>query len=368
MTISAPTLRRAFLLAGLVGGIVLSGVAITVARSEHRRAEAAIAVFEGRLADSRSELERVTERLEARDERIAFLEAELAAHMEQSDALTRELERQREVMAAEREATNERRRRPFRPMPEGVRLAVRTLEELLRDDGYDGFRILRAERLDGLVLHEVELLETDLESRRSTYYRAEQLAVELDRSTGAAVLRLVGGHAWIDGELAELPEGGLTIALPAVDGPAWEARMPWLVTARGSYPEPATRITEDEQLDALARAQWQERVDALLAEAGTDVRWQVARFRGLRDGWMLDVLVLGQSGGGLLERSAEADRVAIEVDRDAGTVALLLSGGTLHRKAGTNTIPESGYRIALPGVTAERAIGTMLGMVVDRTP
>ena len=347
--------------------VAVAAAAVLFAVSERRRAEERARITQELVASVRDEVDLARAEIAARDERITYLEGEVRARVEQMEALNRQVEVQRRELDEERRATNAKRERAFRPMPEGVRLAVRTLEELLRRDGYGDFRVLRAERLDQQQLQDVELLENDYELRRTIYYRAGALAVRLDRATGAATLVLTDGHTLTDEGLTPFPDGGLTIALPRVDGATWEARLPYLVTAENQYPVEDDGVPDDDRLDPIARADWQERVDALLLDAGTELNWRLARCQGLKDGWFLDVLVLGFGDGRLLERSAEAGSAAIEVDRSSGVVSLLLRDGILRRKGGNTTIPQSGYRIALPGVTAEQAIETMLGLVVDRS-
>ncbi len=346
----------------LIAAVLAAGLAVR----EHLRSAAERRLAVAREAELQDRLDRTEQDLAARDDRIALLEGQLRTRVDQMTALNEQVTRQREQLEADVEATNARRGRSSKPVPEGVRLALKTLEELLRADGYDGFRLLRADRLEDGHLVGAEMIEDDLQAHRTTYYRAGRLSIELDREHGSAVIRLEGGHALTDGELADFPSEGLEIPLPRVDGPAWEARLPYLVTARGDYPVPESELADDQRLDSIARADWKERIDSLLTAAGTDARWELSRVRGLKDGWFAGALLLASGKGGLLERAAEAKRAAIEVDRSTGRVSLLLRGGILRRKAGNTTIPESGYRIALPGVTAEQAIETMLGMVVDR--
>ena len=80
----------------------------------------------------------------------------------------------------------------------------------------------------------------------------------------------------------------------------------------------------------------------------------------------VDGAVHGYRADGLLAQSASAKSLAIEVDREAQCVSLLLEDGVLRKAGGDTTIPAAGYRVLLPAVTVHDAIDSMLGMVVDR--
>ncbi|MDA0932265.1 MAG: hypothetical protein O3C51_02295 [Planctomycetota bacterium] len=374
---------------GLLGPVVLLGLfgLAVVSLSEARRQRAHGERLEGQLDGARRDLavvaaerDATVARLEAvtadlgaaeqaassRAARIAFLEQELRAALARAESVTEAVAARRAELDALRAELDERRIAAGKPMPEGVRLAVRAFEELLIADGYEGFRIIQARALDDAALHDVELVETEDYGRRVTYYRAERLSVELDRERGAAAISLRNGHAVADGELRAFGEEGVSIELREVDGPEWERRLPYLVRAVGEYPETAARAAADEVLDLSTRDRWRQRVDALLSAADTEVRYGLGGFRTIRDGRFLDAALHGFDGARLLDRSASAARLGIEVDREAGVVALLLEDGVLRRRGGETKIPASGYRILLPGVTPEQALDAMLGFVVER--
>lgn len=318
------------------------------------------------LQAARAELGSMGQAAVSREARITFLEQELRAALARAESVTQAVAARRAELDALRAELDERRIAAGKPMPEGVRLAVRAFEDLLIADGYEGFRIIQARALDDGALHDVELVETEDYGRRVTYYRAERLSVELDREGGAAAISLRNGHAVADGELRAFGEDGVSIELREVDGPEWERRLPYLVQAVGEYPESAARAAAEEVLDLSTRDRWRQRVDALLSTADTEVRYGLGGFRTIRDGRFLDAALHGFDGAGLLDRSASADRLGIEVDREAGVVALLLEDGVLRRRGGETKIPASGYRILLPGVTPEQALDAMLGFVVER--
>lgn len=374
---------------GLLGLVAVAGLVLltVVSLSEARRQRAHGERIEGQLDGARRDLETLAaERAAAaadlqaaraelgsmgqaavsREARITFLEQELRAALARAESVTQAVAARRAELDALRAELDERRIAAGKPMPEGVRLAVRAFEDLLIADGYEGFRIIQARALDDGALHDVELVETEDYGRRVTYYRAERLSVELDREGGAAAISLRNGHAVADGELRAFGEDGVSIELREVDGPEWERRLPYLVQAVGEYPESAARAAAEEVLDLSTRDRWRQRVDALLSTADTEVRYGLGGFRTIRDGRFLDAALHGFDGAGLLDRSASADRLGIEVDREAGVVALLLEDGVLRRRGGETKIPASGYRILLPGVTPEQALDAMLGFVVER--
>lgn len=376
--------RRSPLFACVVLGLV--GL-VVVTLSEARRQREHGVLLEGRVEEAAQDLESaaareralVAERDEAlaaldaakqglrtRDERIAFLDREIAAALARAESVSEAVAARRAELDALRAELDERRIALGKPMPEGVRLAVRALEDLLIADGYEGFRIIQARALDDGALHDVELVETRDFGRRVTYYRAELLSVELDREGGAAVLSLRNGHAVTDGELRTIDEDGLAIELREVDGPEWERRVPYLVEAVGEYPEDAARAVAEEVMDLSTRDRWRQRVDGLLAAADTEVRYELGEFRTIRDGRFVDAALHGFDGARLLDRSASAARLGVEVDRAAGVVALVLEDGVLRRRGGDTKIPASGYRILLPGVTPEQALDAMLGFVTER--
>ena len=122
----------------------------------------------------------------------------------------------------------------------------------------------------------------------------------------------------------------------------------------------------DRTLAPLERDAWLDRLDRLLASAGTDLRYRVDGLGGLEAAAFTGVLLLGYDGKQRLEIAVEAARMAVVSDAAGGTVELVLEDGVLRRSGGETTIPAAGYRVLLPAVTAETAMQTMLGMVVTR--
>jgi hypothetical protein len=336
------------------------------ARQDRAAAGDELVELERELDASRSDVEAKSRELAERDSRIGFLERGMAAALARAESVNEAVAARRAELDALRAELDERRVAAGKPMPEGVRLAVRALEDVLVADGYDGFRVIQARALDDGALHDVELVETRDAGRRVTYFRAARLSVELDRESGAAALMLRDGHAVEDGELRSFGDDGISIELREVDGPEWERRLPFIVRAVGEYPEDSARAVADEVLDLSTRERWRQRVDGLLAAADTEVRYELGGFRTVRDGRLLDAALHGFDGARLLDRSASAARLGIEVDRVSGVVALLLEDGVLRRRGGETKIPASGYRILLPGVTPEQALDAMLGFVVER--
>jgi hypothetical protein len=159
------------------------------------------------------------------------------------------------------------------------------------------------------------------------------------------------------------PEGH-QILLPDVDGEEWERRLPYLVRPHGEYPIPL----EPEVLAGLSRIerdQWVRRFERLLSEADTVTGYELKSVVGLEDGRFRRTLLLGYGErGNVLTMSVEAERLWVAVNDDAGTVELRLEEGTLRTAGGETPLPDSGYRIQLPGITPARAIEALLGMVI----
>lgn len=321
----------------------------------------------GSARDAADAAATAAERARRDAERIAFLEGELASALRQVETVNATLAARVAEFARLRDEQDAARRTAQRGMPSGVRAAIQTLHELLRQDGHDGLWVAFATAIEAAALRDVELIERAPDGLSTTFYRAAAMRLELDRALGVLALVLTDGVVLRDGTASDLPADGLRIELARVDGPTWEARLPFLVAASGAYPSDPEAAPSAPRLDPFTYAGWLERVGNVLAEAGTDVRWTLRRYRGLEDGNLRQALLLAFGAGQLLEQTAEAERLAIEVDVDAGIVSLLLRGGVLHRRGGDTTIPESGYRILLPGVTPSRAIELMLGMVERRT-
>ena len=117
---------------------------------------------------------------------------------------------------------------------------------------------------------------------------------------------------------------------------------------------------------AAARAGWKTRLNKLLDLSTTAIRYRVQKFRNLRGAHFEEALLLGFGRGKTLQMSVEADRLAIHIDEREQAVEVHIGGGILRKVGGVTSIPASGYRIQLPGVTPKQAIERMLGMVVRR--
>lgn len=264
-----------------------------------------------------------------------------------------------------REAQEQRRREALTPMPEGVRLALVAFRECLREEGHEGLRVLRARSLDGDGLRDVELWDYDPEQLLSTLYVAGRMEMVLDRGSASLALRFFDGYLSRHGEREDFPREGFELLLPGVNGPMWEARLPYLVRAVETYPEdePGPAATT---MDRFTRHQWRERIDLLLDEADTTDRMRIGALEGLEDGSFRKVQLLGYDDKSLLVMAADADRMAVRVDETAGIVQLVLTDGVLRNAVGETPIGESGYRILLAGVSPGRARDIMMGMVTDR--
>lgn len=355
------SLRSVLFAAGLLAAVIGSVWCL----SEARRTAGRNLLLEDQASSLGTELAAARDELAARDERITYLETELAAAIARADEIARAVDDQRAALERDRAALQELRVRERAPMPEGVRLALRAVESLLRADGYPGLRFLEAAALDERVLRDVELIETTAGGRTACYYRAAELLAHLDRAGGTLTLELRDGHALTNGVLEPLPESGLRLEFRGVHGPEWERRLPYLVTATGEYPVPPDGSDGVDVMDPFLRERWRARLCTLLAAADTELDYTVGGFRTARDGRFLDASVHGHDGE-RLEQSADAKALAIEVDRTTDVVSLLLEDGILRKRGGETTIPTSGYRILLPGLDATFATDVMLGFVVDR--
>lgn len=329
--------------------------------------------FEIEARDLRGELAATRERLAAAEQRAAGLQAELARQEGETlraldnaralgEVLTDQVEQRERAAVAARSAEAA----TSLPMPLGVQRCLTTLRQCLEAEGHLGLRFLRARAVENKTVCDVEVL--DLESDASELLVAAAMTVELDRRRGELDLVFRDGFRRAAGVRAELPETGHRITLRGVLGPMWEERLPYLVRASGEYPPPADAgaAPRPTAMEPAERAVWIERVDALLAIAGTEHRLRLVGFRDLRDGHFLRGRVLGYDQGKLLAMGADVAELAIEVDRAAGMVSLLLRDGVLRQQGGQSTIGKDGYRMLLPDVTPDQAIQTMLGMVVRR--
>ncbi len=297
--------------------------------------------------------------------RSLALEGELRVALAQRDGMAKAVREKVEEQERERRLRDERRRAALEPMPEGVRLALIAIQECLQADGHYGLRVIRARSLQDHSLGDVEVLDYDRQQLITTLYVAGRLEIELDRSTSTLALRFFEGHLLQGGERRNFPPGGFELLLPGVNGPLWEARLPFLVEALESYPEQVPE-SAPQSLDPSSRRQWQRRLDLLLDEAETVERMRIGNLAALEEGSFRDILLLGYDDRSLLVMSAHADRMVVRVDGSGGMVQLVLRDGILRMAGGDTPIGESGYRILLPGVSPERARDIMMGMVAER--
>lgn len=252
------------------------------------------------------------------------------------------------------------------PMPEGVRTALVALQEALRAEGFVALRFLRARAIEGQALHLVEVLELSPDQLVVSFVHAERMTVELDRSAGRLCLRFFTGERIVGGEAVRLPDAGFSLQFDDVDGQRFERELPFLVRAEGTYPVEVPREVQEPGLDPATRAQWLDRVDALLGRSGTAAKWRMTRFRTLRDGWFLDCDLIATDSASHVVGGAHCARAAIEVDPGTGVVSLRMIDGVLHQGGSESSIVGEGYRMLLPDVTQKQANDSMQGMVVIR--
>lgn len=343
-------------------------------------AERRVAVLERALADA----QRVAASQGAPPaESPADPTAEMAVEMSDYARLVLDLEAARierdalRQLLAQRDLELERRDREAEqsdrlghgPMPEGVRSCLATLQDCLRAEGYVRQRFLRARALDERALLDVELLDLHEDGLETAFLRAARLTADLDREAGLLELRFEDGHRTVGGERTAFGDDGFVLRFPEVDGRVLEQRLPYFVQAHGEYPA-ELRDERDRPdphaLDATQRRRWQERFDVLLDDAGQELRWRVHRLEGLHDGVFRGVQLVGIDTGNLIRESAAGATMAVEIDRRAGVVSLLLRNGVLLRQGGRSTISPDGYRMLLPNRTPDEAIDAMLGMIVER--
>ncbi|MCA8942574.1 MAG: hypothetical protein KDB80_08475 [Planctomycetes bacterium] len=343
---------RAFL--GLI--VVVGGIATCLLLwSDNRRLRLGRAAHAERVAADAAELERTIERLELELHQAIETRQSLLGTIDEKIAELDELRAERQ----------ERLRRATKAPPEGVRLALLAIQRRLEADGYDGLRFLSAARIEDRELREVEATEYRRDWFSTAVYSVDRASFELDRATSTLTIRCREGKVIANDVERELGENGETIVLTSVDGRAWEAELPYLLVARGAYPEDV----EPEQVlpsidDATARI-WVERLNLLLDQAETDLHYRVARVRDLRDARFVDVLMHGYDEHKQLAASGKSSTCEVRVDPSADTAELVLRDGTWRSRTGKTPIEESGMRILLHGVDAASARATMLGMVTE---
>jgi hypothetical protein len=294
------------------------------------------------------------------------LESKLAAEIARGRSLSDEIEAAATALRAERERHDKELWAEKRFMPEGVREALVTLHDCLRQDGFTGIRFLDAGSIEDRTLLGVKMLQHDPISLKRTLYVADSVCFELDRKSQSLAFRFRGGYCrGSDGRLGFPPEGHL-FGLPAVDGPMWEMRLPYLVRAEGDYPAAGAERAVAAGMPAGRRAGWAARVNELLEAATTEVRYRLDRFHDLDDGRFQDVVFLGYDAGRKLCMSVECREMWVEIDRRDAAVAVCMTDGLLRDAGGETAIPASGYRIQLTGTSPSQAAEMMLGMVLRR--
>jgi hypothetical protein len=295
-------------------------------------------------------------------QRVSFLEKDLRAEISQRRNIDEVFEQTSKALREERDRHNREIWEAKKFMPEGVRQALVTANELLREDGQTGLRFLKAMKIENKVLHKVQILDRDVTSLAGTIYIADQLSFDLDRISGTLTLCFRGGYCRGPHGREEFPLSGKRVVLPDADGRSWEARLPFLVEGYGEYPvaENKVRLT---RMGQERRVGWLKRINTLLEKAGGETRYRVDTFRNLEKAQFRESLLLGYDKSKKLSMSAEADRLWLQVDGKAKTVEIWVEEGMLRKRGGDTPIPSAGYRIRLPGVTPEQALDAMLGMV-----
>jgi len=314
-------------------------------------------------------LEAMQRLADLRQQRIDVLERELAAALAAGDGMRAVVKDRLAAEVAVQKQREERLLAATRPLPEGLRLAVSTLHDLLRRSGHGDLRVLSARAIADKQMRGVELFAPPTDAALgATLWQAERLGFHLDRKRGALTLRFHEGRVVRDGVAQPLPEGGEPLVLFDVDGPAFEERLPYLVVAEGEYPKPQPVTPPRARLDPFTEQSWRERLNRLLAAADTPCRYRVTELGGLADGRFLGVVLLASTDGNRLEQVVEVDRLAVRIDETAGTVDLELVGGVFHRAGGDTDLPrdEPGQLILLPGVTPKEASLFLTGMVLRR--
>ncbi|MCB9869622.1 MAG: hypothetical protein H6837_07175 [Planctomycetes bacterium] len=304
--------------------------------------------------------------LRAAREQVRRLEGELAAEIARRKAVNAHIDQIAADLRAERERHNKEVWQAKKFMPEGVRQALLAANECLRAEGHYDLRFLHARSIDDLTLCDVELLDHDPGALSSELYLAGKMTFELDREKGTLTLRCKEGFRRSREGRAKFPAEGECLVLREIDGRLWERRLPALIRARGEYPAVLASAPRAAPMAPTLRAAWRDRLNALLAAAGTKTRYRISAFRTLQDTRFREALLLGYDAGKILSMSVEAERLWVEVDAAAASVSLVMAGGLLRQTGGDAKLPESGYRIRLGGVKPEQAVEAMLGMVVRR--
>lgn len=351
MRILAPALKLLTVLA-LVGGMMWCC-------SENNRLRRWGRLQTGKLEHARQDLA-------AAGARITELENEVVAERTRRQGITELVEAAAKKAERQWDRINSKIASVRKPMPEGLRRSLAALNECLREDGYVGMRFMAAAGISDKTLLEAEMYDRDPNRLGSDLYLADQVTFLLNRENGKLTMWFRKGTIRKDGQRLTIPAGGYPVTLPQVLGPMWERRLPFLVNAEGDYPERNGKRARPEPLDRVSRGDWLMRLDQLTRRAKTNLQYRVDRFRGLEDATFKEVLLLGYDKRKCLAESAAVAELQVVVDKDRGTVELLLRNGLLRRKAGETRIGADGYHVLLLGVTPKEATDSMLGMVVQR--
>lgn len=252
------------------------------------------------------------------------------------------------------------------PMAEGVRACLSTLHDRLRREGFTNVRFLAASAIVDRELRDVEVLDVAADQLSVAFVRGKRMTAVFDRTISRLSLRFFEGERKVAGASTPLPEDGFAILFDGLDGPALEAALPYLVRAEGTYPPPPVGEARVPSVDPATRAQWLERVDGLLQRAGTSERWRLARFRGMQDGWFLDVDLVASDQKNHVVGGAHCARLAVELDPKAGIVSLRMVDGVLRQAGGESSIGGEGYRMLLPKLNCKQASDAMMGIVVSK--
>lgn len=281
-------------------------------------------------------------------QRLAAVEELLAQKQREAEA--------RAALAAAAEA----------PMSEGVRACLFALHERLRREGFTNLRFLGASAIVDRELRDVEVLDVAADQLSTAFVRGKRMTAVLDRTISRLSLHFFEGERKVAGASTPLPEDGFAIHFDGLDGPALEAALPYLVRAEGTYPPPPVGEARVPGVDPATRAQWLERVDGLLQRAGTNDRWRMSRFRGMQDGWFLDVDLVASDQRNHVVGGAHCARLAVELDPVAGIVSLRMVDGVLRQAGGESSIGGEGYRMLLPKLNCKQASDAMMGIVVTK--
>ncbi len=252
------------------------------------------------------------------------------------------------------------------PISEGVRTCLFALHDRLRREGFTNLRFLGASAIVDGELRDVEVLDVAADQLSVAFLRGKRMTAVLDRSISRLSLRFFEGERKVAGASTPLPEDGFAILFDGVDGPGFEAALPYLLRIEGSYPPPPVGEAKPPSVDPGTRAQWIERVDGLLQRAGTSDRWRIARFRSMQDGWFLDVDLVASDQKNHVVGGAHCARLAVELDPKAGIVSLRMVDGVLRQAGGESSIGGEGYRMLLPNLNCKQASDAMMGIVVSK--